>query len=150
MPSATTADSSDSMAPSSAKAMASGSTARAFSSETCGHDGHGICAGMPPNRVPMVSTGSDSAKVASAATTTAIRMPGHSGRSFRTITMMAMQRIETAMAAALAVCSERASTSSFGSSSPGSFAASEMPRRSRSWLAKMMTAMPAVNPTVTG
>ena len=41
MPSATTADSSDSMAPSSAKAIASGSTARTFSSENAGHDGQG-------------------------------------------------------------------------------------------------------------
>ena len=64
--------------------------------------------------------------------------------------MMAMLTIEMAMAAALAVCSERASTSSFGSNSPGSFVGSEMPNRSLSWLAKIMTAMPAVNPTVTG
>ena len=35
MPSATTADSRDSMAPSSANAIASGSTARTFSSENC-------------------------------------------------------------------------------------------------------------------
>ena len=41
--------------------------------------------------------------------------------------MMAMLTIEMAMAAALAVCSERASTSSFGINSPGSFVASEMP-----------------------
>ena len=44
----------------------------------------------------------------------------------------------------------RASASSFGISSPGSFAVSVIPSRSLSWLAKMMTAIPAVNPTVTG
>ena len=59
MPSATTADSSDSIAPSSAKAIASGSTACAFASENDGSAGHGSSRGMPPNRVPMVSTGSD-------------------------------------------------------------------------------------------
>ena len=80
MPSATTADSSDSIAPSSAKAIASGSTACAFASENAGSAGSGNSRGMPPKRVPMVSTGSDSAQVASAATATAIRMPGQVGR----------------------------------------------------------------------
>ena len=37
----------------------------------------------------------------------------------------------------------------FRNSSPGSFV-SVMPSRSLIWLAKMTTAMPAVNPTVTG
>ena len=64
--------------------------------------------------------------------------------------MMAMLTAATAIAETLAVCSPPASTSSFGSNSPGSFAVSVMPKRSLSWLAKMMTAIPAVNPTVTG
>ena len=51
MPSATTAESSDSMAPSSAKATASGSTARTFSSETVGSCGEGSIEGMPPKRL---------------------------------------------------------------------------------------------------
>ena len=42
-----------------------------------------------------------------------------------------------------------ASAESFAASGPGSFVSSS-PSRSRSWLAKMMSAMPAVNPTVTG
>ena len=71
------------MAPSKAKAIASGRTARAFSSENGGQAGQGNCRGMPPKRVPMVSTGNDSAQAAMAATTTAIRMPGQFGRSFR-------------------------------------------------------------------
>jgi hypothetical protein len=150
MPSATTADSKDSMAPSNAKAMASGSTARAFSSENDGHAGQGNSRGMPPKRVPMVSTGNDNAQVASAATTTAIRIPGQAGRSFRRPIMMAMQIPETATADKLAVCNPRARTSSFGINSPGSFVVSVIPSRSLNWLAKMMTAIPAVNPTVTG
>jgi hypothetical protein len=75
MPSATTADSSDSMAASSANEIASGSTAFAFSNENAGSAGEGNSRGMPPKRLPMVSTGSDSAAVAIAASTTAIRMP---------------------------------------------------------------------------
>ena len=70
-----------------------------------GHAGNGNCRGMPPKRVPMVSTGSDSAQAASAATTTAIRMPGQCGRSFRSTTMMAMLTAATATAETLAVCS---------------------------------------------
>ena len=64
--------------------------------------------------------------------------------------MMAMLAAATAIAGALAVCRPRASASSFGTNSPGSFPASVMPSRSLSWLARMMTAMPEVNPTVTG
>jgi len=149
MPAAGTADNSDSMAPSNAKAIASGSTARAFSIETTGHAGHGNACGMPPNRVPMVSTGNDSAHAAIAATATAIRMPGQAGRHVLSPMMIAMLTAATAMAEKLAVCSAPASASSFGTSSPGSFA-SVMPNRSLIWVAKMTTAMPAVNPTVTG
>ena len=57
MPSATTADSSDSMAPSTAKAMASGSTAAALARLMSGNDGSGGKRGMAPKRVPIVSTG---------------------------------------------------------------------------------------------
>jgi hypothetical protein len=150
MPSATTADSNDSMAPSNANAIASGNTARAFSSENSGHAGQGNCRGMPPKRVPTVSTGSDNAHVANAATTTAIRMPGQAGRSFRRKMMIAMLTAARATAEKLAVPSPPANASSFGRNSPGSFVASVIPSRSLSWLAKIMTAIPAVNPTVTG
>ena len=64
--------------------------------------------------------------------------------------MMAMLTAATATAETLVVCSPRANTSSLGINSPGSFAVSVMPNRSLSWLTKMMTAIPAVNPTVTG
>jgi hypothetical protein len=105
---------------------------------------------MPPKRVPMVSTGSDNTHVAKAATATAIRMPGQLGRSLRSTTMRTMLTAATLTAETLAVCSARANASSFGMSSPGSFEVSVMPSRSLSWLAKMMTDIPAVNPTVTG
>ena len=146
MPSATTADSNDSMAPSNANAIASGSTVHAFSSENAGQAGNGNSLGMPPKRVPMVSTGSDSAHVANAAAATANRMPGQVGRHWRSTAMMAMLNTATLTAEALTVGSPRASASSFGINSPGSLPVRVMPSRSLSWLAKMITAMPAVNP----
>ena len=110
MPSATTADSRDSMAPSKANAIASGNTARAFSERECtATPASGNSLGMPPKRLPIVSTGSDSAQVAIAATMTAIRMPGQVGRSFRSTTMMAMLMAATTTAETLAVCSPPAS-----------------------------------------
>ncbi len=150
MPSATTAESSDSIAASSANATASGSTACAFSSEKAGSAGHGNSRGMPPKRLPMVSTGNDSAQVTTAAHATAINRPGQVGRNFRNRAMMAMLAAETAMAETLAVGSPPASAMSFGINAPGSLPVSVMPKRSLSWLAKMITAMPAVKPTVTG
>src|ERR1700744_4389694 len=103
MPSATTADNSDSIAASSANAMASGSTASNFAIENAGSAGDGNSRGMPPKRVPMGSTGSDSARVATAASTTAIRMPGHVGRQRRSTAMTAMLTTAIAMADGLAV-----------------------------------------------
>ena len=138
------------MAPSSANAIASGNTACAFASENEGHCGCGNCWGMPPKRVPMVCTPSDSAQLATAASATAIRMPGQCGRNRRKIAMVAMLNAAIAIAEPLAVGRPRASASSFGTNAPGSFAASVIPSRSFSWLAMMMTAMPEVNPTVTG
>src|SRR5882757_4577297 len=98
MPSATTADNSDSIAASSANAIASGSTALTFSSENTGKAGDGNSRGMPPKRLPMVSTGSDSAALATAANTTAIRMPGQDGRQRRKPAMMTMLAMAMATA----------------------------------------------------
>ena len=150
MPSATTADSSDSMAPSRAKATASGSTACTFSSEKSGRCGDGSSAGMPPKRLPMVSTGKAKAKVATAATATAISMPGQCGLSFLAPTIRPMVSSDSATAAGLIVSSDRASVSILAMKAAGSLPSSLSPSRSFTWLAKMMTAMPAVKPTVTG
>ena len=57
---------------------------------------------------------------------------------------------ESAAAAALTVGSAAQSTGSLSSSGPGSGAGKVRPSSSFSWLAKMITAMPAVKPTVTG
>ncbi len=81
MPSATTADRSDSMAPKSVNEMAAGSTAATFSTDRFGRLGAGKDEGMPPNLVPMVCAGRDRRTVARDATPTAISMPGQSGAS---------------------------------------------------------------------
>ena len=103
MPSATTADSRDSMAPRSAKATASGSTAMIFSNDSTGSAGICNMRGISPKRVPMVSTGRCSSVAASDATTIAISMPGHDGRSFFNPSMMPSVTTAIAMAAPLAV-----------------------------------------------
>ena len=56
MPSATTAESSDSIEPRSAKLKAAGSTAWTLAQLTSGSAGAGKPSGMPPKAVPMVAT----------------------------------------------------------------------------------------------
>ena len=60
MPSATTADSSDSMAPSAAMAMAGPTSARIWAREVEGSVSRGNPAWISPKREPMVSTGRSS------------------------------------------------------------------------------------------
>ena len=150
MPSATTADNSDSIAPSRVKAIASGSTACILARSKTGNAGKGSERGMPPKRVPIVSTGSDRATAAIEAAATATSMPGHDGRARFSPTMMTTVSSAMRIAEGLNVPQAAASAFSLGMSSPGSLPSSDRPNSSLSWLAKMMTAMPAVKPTVTG
>ena len=64
--------------------------------------------------------------------------------------MIPMVENARAMAAAFTVPAAPASTSSLAANSPGSLPSRVRPNRSLIWLAKMMTAMPVVKPTVTG
>jgi hypothetical protein len=105
---------------------------------------------MPPNRVPIVSTGRPKTYAASAAAATAISMPGQEGRSRLSPRMTPIVRAATPTAAGLTVPAASPSATSFSISSPGSLPGSARPNNSLSWLAKMMTAMPDVKPTVTG
>ena len=86
---------------------------------------------------------------AAAAATTTIRKPGQCGRTRRRIRMNAIEKSAIAMAAGRTVPAAAQSAASFGTSSPGSCARSS-PNRSFNWLVRMMTAMPAVKPDVTG
>jgi hypothetical protein len=149
MPSATTADSSDSIAPRMAIANASGSTARIFSRLKGGIAGAGIPDWMTPKREPMVSTFRPSRNVSRVAPATAISNAGQFGRSRRTIRIAAIENADMATVAGLTVPIAAQSAVSFGKVSAGSLT-SVSPNRSRACEIRMMTAMPAVNPTVTG
>ena len=105
---------------------------------------------MPPNLEPMVVTSSPRFQVMNAVSVTAINMPGQWGRSFLRPMMIATVPSERATAAGEMVGSACHRTGIFANSGPGSGALSVRPRRSLIWLAKMITAMPAVKPTVTG
>ena len=105
---------------------------------------------MPPNFDPMVATGRPSAAVAMVAAATAIRSPGQCGRRCFRPTMMAMVANASPMVAGSAVGTAAQRAGSLSSSGPGSAPARVSPNSSRIWLAKMMMAMPAVKPTVTG
>ena len=150
MPSATTAESSDSMAPSSAKDRASGRTACILARLMAGRLGAGSIDGMPPKRVPIVSTGKPKAQAATDVATTAISMPGQCGRHRFSPAIRPIVAKASATVAGLTVPKAGASASILAISSPGSLPCSVSPNSSLIWLAKMMTAMPAVNPTVTG
>ena len=103
MPSATTADRRDSIAPSNVNEMASGKTAIIFANVTSGMLGKGNVRGIPPNRLPIVSTFRWSNAAAQDARTTAISNPGHVGRKRRRIRIMAIVAVAIATAAGFAV-----------------------------------------------
>lgn len=65
--------------------------------------GHGSWLGMPPKRIPMISTGSDIAQAAMAAIVTANRIPGHIGRGLWNATMMSIVAAAIATAEKLIV-----------------------------------------------
>ncbi len=77
-------------------------------------------------------------------------MPGHCGRQRFSPTITAMAPSATATDAGETVPRAAHSASTLGTISAGSPPGRVSPRRGRSWLAKMMTAIPAVKPTVTG
>ena len=127
MPSATTAESSDSMEPSRAKAKALGSTAMSFSWLSSGRDGIGRVLGMPPKRVPMVSTGNSRKAARAALAVTVISKPGQWGRKcLRTIMVRIVSR-ERPSVIGSAVGRFSQSTGSFSSIGPGSASVSLSP-----------------------
>ena len=83
MPSATTADSSDSTPARKAMVNALGSSSRVRSNGMCGNWKLGSAEGRPPNLLPMVSAGSAKAVHTSVHSSSAIRNPGHAGRQRR-------------------------------------------------------------------
>ena len=152
MLSATTAESRLSIPPSRAKDRAAGSIVDHAAEREVGQPrrrqrardaAEAACRWSPPaGRTP---------RRRASASVTAIRKAGQCGRQRRTAritpTVTGGDRDRGEIDAWAA---PRPAPPSLGTSGPGSGAASVRPSSSLSWLAKMMTAMPAVKPTVTG
>src|SRR5271154_4495202 len=98
----------------------------------------------------MVSTGSLSATVASAANATTINMAGQRGRQIRKPANSAMLATERLSAAAESVEMFDHRKGIFSRSGPGSAPLNDKPSSGWISLEKIVTAIPAVKPTVTG
>src|ERR1700722_13983337 len=98
----------------------------------------------------MVSTGSLSATAASAANTTTINIAGQRGRQKRKPAKNAMLTAERLSAASESVEMFDHRKGIFSSNGPGSDPLKDKPSRGLSSPEKIVTAMPAVKPTVTG
>ena len=150
MPSATIADKSDSIAPSRVKLKAQGSAARTASSEISGRAGAGRSRGRPPKRDWIVSTGSCSSVAASVIVAMPRSRLGRRGAKRLSASISATVESATPTAVGLIVSRAAQSAESFSRIGPGSPPASVSPAISLIWLAKMITPMPEVKPTVTG
>ena len=161
MPSATRAQSSDSMAPKSASVMVGMSRKRADSQLKLGSVKAGSAAGMPPNLLPMVSTGSLNTPTTSVASTSATMEPGTlpslpenctlgpSAGSQRCQPMMtASDTSATPSAHGLIVCRCPHSAPRMPKKSPGILGMCR-PRKSFTCDSAISTAMPLVKPMIT-
>jgi hypothetical protein len=97
----------------------------------------------------MVSTGSPTSHTAAVAPATATSSAGPRGKKRFISTMTVSAPAATATAAGFTVARTVQSADSFSRKSAG-IAPMFSPSRSRIWLEKMMTAMPAVKPVMTG
>ena len=149
MPSATTAESRDSMPPSRARAMAEGRISGRRARSNFGKAGEGRLSGIPPNFVPIVSTGRSKPQTASPARITPARRKGKVGATLRMASIKPRQATDRPMAAGLALARASQSAASLGKTEAGS-ALRASPNRSLNSPEKMMMAMAAVNPVSTG
>ena len=161
MPSATCAHSSDSMAPNKASVIVGITSSRADSQEKTGHCSPGRLEGIPPKRLPMVSTCSPSAATATLASSSATTDPGTSastlnrGRLLQIFgiiachpTISARQASASARAWTLRVSMAPASTPSMPKKWAGTGPVTS-PSKSRICETAISTAMPLVNPITT-
>ena len=161
MPSATRAHSSDSMAPSSASVMMGISRKRADSQLKLGSVKAGSAAGMPPKRLPMVSTGRLNAATAAVASTSAMIEPGtrpsraEAGRRGASAdsarcqpTTIASDASASPTAQGLKVCRWPHSAPRMPKKSPGILGMAR-PRKSFTCDSPISTAMPFVKPMIT-
>eukprot|EP01022_Parablepharisma_sp_SALTPOND_P012225 TRINITY_DN1566_c0_g2_i1.p1 TRINITY_DN1566_c0_g2~~TRINITY_DN1566_c0_g2_i1.p1 ORF type:complete len:1815 (-),score=421.25 TRINITY_DN1566_c0_g2_i1:71508-76952(-) len=149
MPSATTAESRDSIPASRAMVSASGRRVWMRSKVISGRTISGMARGMPPNLLPMVSTSSPRIHTARAASTTPTTGPGMRGLNLRMRMMEARARTAMATVFGLMVPACWKQADHF-STNWGGTSAMDRPKKSFICEEKMSTAMPAVNPVVTG
>ena len=139
------------MAPSNAIESAGATSCRADSQSNAGSAGRGNCAGMPPNRLPIVSTGKSNATTARVPKTSAITLAGtlptigfpevHRGHSMRisneaSATIIAQGLRLGRVSQMICICAKKfAGIRSIG-----------RPIRSRTCWSAIRTAMPLVNP----
>ncbi len=147
--SATTADKRLSTAASRATVSAAGSRGRIRSGRNAGMSIAGSPLGMPPNRDPIVSTGSPNRPTAAVAATTATMVPGTRGSNRGTSSTRPSEAAPRPSAAKLVVSRFEASAAMRAKNSLGE-SGSVRPRKSLIWVEAISTAMPFVNPSTTG
>ena len=128
---------------------AAGSISTMRSHDTAGSEGSGRELGSSPKREPMVSTGSCSQAASSEASTTAIRKPGARGAKRRRPKISSMLPAAMPVAQTFTEPKPPASALILGTNSAGR-SCRPRPKKSLSWLLKMITAMPAVKPVISG
>jgi hypothetical protein len=143
------ADINDSIAPSIATVIAGTISPPMSSGRNAGMWRVGSPAGMPPNRLPMVSTGSPSATTAAVPATRAMIVPGTRFETRVRIRMIASDATASAVACPDQVPAAPASARRRGRNSPGTRSSCK-PKKSRICVLAMSTAIPFVNPTTTG
>ena len=161
MPSATRAHSSDSMAPRKASVRVGTRRNRAVSHEKAGHCSDGSVDGMPPKRLPMVSTGRPQTATSTVVSSSTTTEPGTSTRRRATADLCAMRgnqachammvaRLADAIATAVqfTVPTAANSTTVIPKKLAG-MAGVTSPRKSRTCDSAINTAMPLVKPITT-
>jgi hypothetical protein len=149
IPSATTAERSDSTPPSIAMVSAGPTSAITCVKERSGKSGCGIAALIAPKREPIVSTGSPSHCTTAVVTTRATKGDGTRWLTFGQRRMINRARSATIVASALNVPACSANAAHFSVNSGGT-APMLSPKKSLTWLDRMITAIPLVKPTITG
>src|SRR6266566_3001093 len=149
IPSATTAESNDSIAPSSAIVNAGAASELMMAIERWGMVGRARPAWISPNRAPIVSTGRCSSWASAVVTISATNGPGMRAEILGHTRMIANAATATTSAHGFTVSKAWTYASHLGRNAEGTDCISR-PSRSRIWLEKMISAMPLVNPIVTG
>ena len=149
MRSATTADMSDSMAPSIATVRAGEMSCRIRSGRNAGRCTLGSPPGIPPNRLPIVSTGRLARVATIVPPSSAISVGGTRGANRTTAIMVSSDTDASAVAAGEKDPASAARTWTRPRKSPGT-CCTAMPKKSLTWVLAMRSAMPFVKPMTTG